>query len=55
MRELLTTVGELKEGLNKLVKRNQCNHCQETPYGDAHPMEEFYIVQSAYGLSGKRE
>ena len=33
IRELMLDVVELKEGMNKLLKMNQCNHCQESPYG----------------------
>ena len=43
LRELMGTVGFIKEEVQKLESMNHCSHCQETPAQD-HPMEETSIV-----------
>ena len=54
VRELMGTVGFIKEEVQKLESMNHCSHCQETPAQD-HPIEETSIVQPVHGLGGKKK
>ena len=54
LRELMGTVGLIKEEVQKLESMNHCSHCQET-LGQGHPMEETSIVHPVHGPGGKKK
>lgn len=51
--ELMSTIGYMKEDLQKLVNMNQSSHFQDSPVRD-QPMKETSVVQLVKDPKGKQ-
>ena len=54
LHELMGTVENIKEDVQKLINMNQCSHCQDSPAKD-HPMEKNSVMKHIYEPSDKKK